>query len=95
VVAAAFEVPTEILVVVEFSVEDHPNRFGFIGDGLLPSLHIYDCQPTHSQPYAIVEIKSFAIRTTTGQEGAHPSHEIVVDSPNFLMCDSRNATHVY
>src|SRR5438093_12396787 len=90
---AALEVPTKLLVVVELAVEDHPDRLGFIGDGLLAGLHVDDRQSTHPQPYAIVEINPYAIRTPMRQEGAHPSHEILVDSPDFLMRDSRNATH--
>src|ERR1700694_2577209 len=48
-VAPGLEIVAQILVVIDFAVEDDPNAFVFVADGLVAGLDIDDAEAAHGQ----------------------------------------------
>ncbi len=58
---APYKIGVEFGVVVRFAVEDDPQRFVFIGDGLVATCHINNGEPPHRQADAGLNMEAVAI----------------------------------
>jgi hypothetical protein len=91
--ATLSKIVSQLPVVVNLPVEDHPYRAIFIVDRLLPGMHVDDRQPSHAQSHAISKVKPIVIRTSPPNERTHPPDQRLINVPWLCMNGSDNATH--
>jgi hypothetical protein len=87
------EIASQLPVVVNFPVEDHPHRAIFIMDRLLPGMHIDDRQPSHAQSHAISKVKPIVIRAPPPNERTHLPDQRLINLSQLCVNGSDNATH--
>ncbi len=61
----------QALVVVDFAIEDDPERPVFVRDRLMASLDVDDGEPPRGEPGPGVEEGSFIVRTAVGDRSRH------------------------
>src|SRR3989442_12794365 len=93
-VAASLEVVTELLEVVNLSVEDHGLCPVLIEDWLASAGDVDDAEATVTQAHARPVVEARGIGTSMRYDGGHPAD----DGPGHragvgLMHDAGNATH--
>src|SRR5690349_11088020 len=87
------EICVQIREVVRLAVEDDPQRFIFVGDGLVTALHVDDSQPPHAQSDSRFEMETIAIRAAMDNSLGHgfdsrPLRDLVI-----CIRNSTNAAH--
>src|SRR6185295_19083904 len=59
-------------IVMNFAIEDDPDRAVFVLDWLLAGRQIDDREPPHTECYTGHDAASFVVRTTVADRSAHP-----------------------
>src|SRR5580658_870567 len=82
------------LVIVNFAVEDYPDRPVLIADGLVASDQVDDAEAPHSQSDAAFRVDSLIVRPTVRHRCAHTPQDVIANlrvSPKLK--DASNSTH--
>src|SRR5215510_11374269 len=80
--------------VVNFAVEDHPNRAVLVADRLAPRSQVDDREPPHSQRDVLFEIEAFVVRPAMNDGRRHPTRNLFIRRPCLFSIDeSENAAH--
>src|SRR5215510_4237403 len=80
--------------VVNFAVEDHPNRAVLVADRLAPRGQVDDREPPHSQRDVLFEIEAFVVRPAMNDGRRHRPRNLFVRRPGpFSIDESENAAH--
>jgi hypothetical protein len=61
-VTLRYQVKPELLVIVDFAVEYHPNGLIFVGDWLVAAAEIDDAEPAHANGAAILNVEALIVR---------------------------------
>src|SRR5262249_28697533 len=79
-VPAAFEFLAQFAEVVDFAVENRPDRPVFVKDRLMPACRIDDAQAPHSQAAAALCEHAFIVRATVHHRLAHAADCFRIDA---------------
>src|SRR6266852_7760214 len=91
---AGFQPGTQLTMVVDFPVVNHPKTLVFIGDRLLPSLHVHDAEPPHSQAHVFLDEKSFIVWSAMHDLVVHPDQRVALHRlPGIGIENSANSAH--
>src|SRR5215467_7649111 len=71
VMALRLQLLPQLRVIVDFPVEDDPNRSIFIANGLVPGSEVHDAQPPHAKPYAARNKKAIVVRPSVRHRRTH------------------------
>src|ERR1700722_6681528 len=74
-VARGFQVTSQFPVVVDFAVEDDPDRAILVVDWLVPGREIDDAEPPHAERDAGVHPDTLVVRAAMADDGAHAVDE--------------------
>jgi hypothetical protein len=74
-VTAGTQVVAQLAIVVDFAVEDDPDRAVFIANRLMTAREVDDAQPSHPQRDTIVHEHTFIVRTPMPDDLAHSVHD--------------------
>jgi hypothetical protein len=66
-------------MVIDFSVEDNPERTVFVADGLMPGRQINDAQPAHAEPGAAFHVNALVVGPAMNHGGTHLPQDPGVD----------------
>jgi hypothetical protein len=81
-------------VIVDFTIEDNPNRAVLIADGLVAGDQVNDAQAPHSESDAAVRVNTLIVRTAMSHRGTHPAQDVLANRGLFPeLHDARNSTH--
>src|SRR5205085_1985905 len=64
--------------IVNLAVENNPNAFVFVENGLMPAGKINDAETAHAQAHAVFDENAFVIRTAMHDRLAHAMDDIRV-----------------
>src|SRR5437764_3372767 len=71
--AAADQVGAQLLVVVNYAVEYHPNGLVFVTNRLVARAEVDDTEPPHADPAPAVQVIAFVIWPAMANLIAHPA----------------------
>src|ERR1022692_3331532 len=91
-VSPALQLLPQIREVINFPVEDDPNRLVLVVDRLVAASDVDDAQAAHSQAHAAFGIDPLVVRTAMDERLAHLMDQWRSDSapffPSYYACDS-------
>ena len=91
-IAFVDQVPTQLAIVIDFTVEDHDDGAGCVHHGLIARVEVDDCQPSHAEANPGCNVDSLAVRTAVQYRIAHCLHAFA--RGRFVhSCESRYAAH--
>src|SRR5262249_55493018 len=73
--AGSLELGSQFAKVVDFTVEDDPDRTILVVDRLVAGRQIDDAQAPHSECDPLIDPRAFVVRATMADDVAHPAHE--------------------
>jgi hypothetical protein len=95
-VATRFEIFSQILVVINFTVEDNPNVSAFIAQGLMTGLNVDDAEAAHRQPDVLFDKEAIIVRPAMDDLPVHSGEQVTIHPPGSLgMKDAADSTHDY
>jgi hypothetical protein len=95
-VATRLEIFSQILVVINFTVEDDPNVFVFIAKRLMASLNVDDAEAAHRQPHVLFDKEAIIVRPAVDDLLIHSGEQVTIHTPGSLgMKDTADSTHAY
>jgi hypothetical protein len=95
-VAARFEIFSQILVVINFAVEDDPDVSVFIAQGLMSGLNVNDAEAAHRQPDVLFDKEAIIVRAAVDDLLVHSGEQVTIYMPGPLgMKDTADSTHGY
>ena len=77
-VPALDKVRIQVREVMRFAVEDDPERFVFVGNGLVAAFDVDDGEPPHAQTDARFHMEAVAIRSAVDDRPGHGFHQSLV-----------------
>ena len=78
--ASGLQVPAQLLVIVDFPIEDDPNTFVFIVDRLMTGLNVDDAEPAHRQADICFGENSVVIRPAVDNLLVHSQQHFAIHS---------------
>ena len=75
-VAAAFQIGTQFLEVVDLPIANHPYGLVFIGDGLVSSCNIYNAETAHPKRDLIFRIVTVIVRSSMADNFPHLNQQL-------------------
>src|SRR6266699_3828278 len=82
------------LVVVDFAIEDHPERAVLVAHGLVAGGEIHDAEPAHADADAILRIDPLVVRPAMGHNVTHLAQDHGIGLRVFLKLEeSGYSTH--
>src|SRR5690349_17380365 len=75
-VALGEQLGAQLAVIVDFAVENHVHRAGFIGYRLVAGHQVDDGQTAHADPYAGGNVDTLTIRTAVAHDLAHGADQL-------------------
>src|SRR5579862_1010097 len=95
-VATRFEIFSQILVVINFTIEDDPNVPVFITQGLVAGLNVDDAEPAHCQAHVLLDKEAVIIGAPVDDLLVHSGERVTIHTPGSLgMKDTADSTHDY
>jgi hypothetical protein len=95
-VATRFEIFSQILVVINFTVEDNPDVSVFIAQGLMSGLNVDDAEAAHRQPDVLFDKEAIIVRAAVDDLLVHSGEQVTIYTPGPLgMKDTADSTHGY
>jgi hypothetical protein len=93
-VATRLKIAPQLLVIVDFSIEDDPEVAVFVRNWLMPSLHVYDAQAAHSQADVFLDENALIVRTTMNDLLIHHVERFTLDALTPIRKhDAADTTH--
>src|ERR1700691_1632714 len=81
-------------MVVDFTVENNPDRTVFIAEGLVSGCQIHNAEPSHADPDGTIGIDSLVVRPAMDHGTAHPAESLGLTPTASELHDPSDATHV-
>jgi hypothetical protein len=95
-VAARFEILPQILMVINFTIEDDPNVSVFIAQGLMAGLNVDDAEPSHGQPNVLLDEEAVIVRTAVDDLLVHCGEQVAIHAPGSLGIENTaDSAHDY
>src|ERR1039458_7175951 len=95
-VTAGLKILSQILVVVDFTIEDDPNALIFIADRLVTGLDVDDAEATHSQSDVLLDKKAVIVGPAVDDLLVHRDEHVAIHSHIWLgMENTADSTHDY
>jgi hypothetical protein len=81
-------------MVIDFSIENNPNIFGFIGQWLMPALNVDDAEAAHRESDVFVNETAVIVWTTVRNALGHSGERLAQNMAGSIREeDSANSTH--
>ena len=81
----AFQLPTQLGEVVDFSVEDDPDAAIFVGDRLVARHEVNDVEASHRETHVLVHKEAFIVRATVRERVGHSLELFGLDRPGAVV----------
>src|SRR5688500_5072029 len=92
-VAALGEVRIKTREVMRFAVEDDPERFILVGDGLVAAFDVDDGKPPDTQTHTWFHMEAVAIRPAVDDGPGHALHKALSRDLVIRVGNSTNTAH--
>jgi len=87
------EFRAQLAVVVDFSVEDHPDALILVVDGLVAAGHVDDGEPAHCEADASAHVGATVVRAAMVERCVHPLEPRSVQRTILQIEDPDYAAH--
>jgi hypothetical protein len=98
-VAASLQILAQFPVIVDFAVENDPNGFVFIADGLMTGLNVDDAEAPHRQSDIVLDKKTVIVGATMDDLPVHGDQLIALNAlsgvrmPGIGIKNAADSTH--
>src|SRR5205085_775399 len=90
---ALLEVAPQLLVVVDFAVENDPDGSVFVRDRLVAVIEIDDAEAPHANRHAVADVHTLIVRAAMRHDPAHGTNLVFLNGPSVPANYACDAAH--